>query len=110
MRPLSDNGTMVVSTLKRIPTRRECTSARAVVMTTGQASMPHFMEERRRTSSDPRDGGRDVVDKDVTRVHVDFYPVKSNKNFIDVINLGLQLFKAVHSMRVEREIFVLTHI
>ena len=72
--------------------------------------MLHFMKEGRRASFDTRDGGRDIVDKDVTRVQVNFFPIKSNKNFIDVINLGLQLFKAVHSMRVERKIFILTHI
>ena len=72
--------------------------------------MLHFMKEGRRTSFDARDGRRDIVDKDVTRVQVNLFPIKGNKNFINVINLGLQLFKAVHSMRVEREIFVLNHI
>jgi len=46
------------------------------------------------TSFNTGDGRRNVVDDDISRIAVDLFPVESNENLVQVINLVFELFEA----------------
>jgi hypothetical protein len=46
------------------------------------------------TSFNTGDGRRNVVDDDISWVAVDLFPIESNEDLIQVINLVFELFEA----------------
>jgi hypothetical protein len=48
--------------------------------------------------------GRDVVDQDKTWVFLKLFAIKRNKNLLEVVKLGFQLFQSLSSIAIELEL------